>query len=131
MSSQAPEVSDGLLSVKADSFAFGLVILETVTGLPVILTSAAREIPHTMAKTLKLLWFEELVDAPPTTLDGWSDVRWQELALKILHAVIKSCLHRQRQDRSRIADVTLLLEQVYDLRHGGAGDEAEQYFSLV
>ena len=112
-------MSDGLLSVKADSFAFGLVILETVTGLPVLLSSAARAaLPHTLVKTLKLLWFEELVDGPPTTLGAWSDVCWQELALTMLHAVIKSCLHRQRRDRSRIADVVQLITEVHDLLYG-------------
>ena len=33
----APEYKNGNLSTKVDTFAFGLVIIETLTGLPVLI----------------------------------------------------------------------------------------------
>ena len=44
----SPECKNGELSYKVDSFAFGLVIIEVLTGLPVLQPAAGRSNLHTM-----------------------------------------------------------------------------------
>ena len=53
----APEYKNGNLSMKVDAFSFGLVIIETLTGLPVL-------IPAVGHRDL-LSMFEEDLDHPP------------------------------------------------------------------
>ena len=113
---QAPEAKNGELSTKVDSFAFGLVILEAVTGLGVMLSEApkGRKLPPTKEKTLLALWYEELCESP-TKLNIWLDAAWEELALTILHGVISSCLLERRKARCHVADVLDVLNEVCSL----------------
>ena len=52
----SPECKTGVLSCKVDSFAFGLVIIEALTGLPVLNPAAG----HSNI----LIMFEEDMDTP-------------------------------------------------------------------
>ena len=55
----APEYHRGQISTKLDAFAFGLVILEALTGYPVIFTAPVSGKPDLMA-----LFEEDLAGSP-------------------------------------------------------------------
>ena len=96
-----------------DSFALGLVILEVITGLPVMLSQAhaSRKLPSAQQKTLLQLWQDELCDAS-AELASWLDASagaWDQHALALLHEVIGRCLELQRRKRSQVTQVVSAL----------------------
>ena len=117
----APECLDGEISVKMDSFAYGLVLLEVLTGLPVELPSELPPPRTTAARNLRRLWDDELLDVP-AQLSAWLDPRvgtWDAKVITQLHTdVLSRCLELNRKRR---IDIVGLLPVMMAVRHQVVG----------
>ena len=109
----SPEAKNGHISTKMDSFAFGLVMLETLTGLPVHKPKPGRE------DLLEL--FEEEMETYTglqVLLDkaagSWEAHTARNDASHIaqLHGMTQRCLELQRKKRCEVADLIEGLESV-------------------
>jgi hypothetical protein len=86
----APEYKNGKLSMKVDSFAFGFVIIETLTGLPVLNPAAYH------CNLLEM--FEEDLDNPTKLLAHldkracWDQHKQERIGR--LHSIAERCLRR-------------------------------------
>jgi serine/threonine protein kinase len=104
----APEYKNGMLSMKVDSFAFGLVIIETLTGLPVL--------NPTVCHCNLLEMFEEDLENPIKLLEHldkracW-DQHKQELIGR-LHGIAERCLELHRKKRPELVELIPELEEV-------------------
>jgi serine/threonine protein kinase len=104
----APEYKNGNLSMKVDTFAFGLVIIETLTGLPVL-------IPVVGHRDL-LSMFEEDLDNPTkllTHLDKracWDQHKQERIGR--LHCIAERCLEARRTRRPELVELISELEGV-------------------
>ena len=106
----APEYKNGELSTKVDAFAFGLVILEALTGLPV----AA---PTDGYRTL-LSYFEEELETPTQLvqhLDSHASGGWDEHVpshVPALHEMATRCLEARRRRRAELLELIPRLEEI-------------------
>ena len=122
----APEYKNGTLSVKVDSFSFGLVALECLTGLPVVQPSREHS-------TLLDLWEDSASDSAEALVPlldrragEWSALLRSVQAggvelpsvVRRLHAVVTKCLQSRRRDRSAVCEFVHTL-------NGAALDAAE------
>ncbi len=104
----APEYLKGKLSMKVDSFSFGLVILETLTGLPVC---------NPASEHCNLLeMFEDDLDTP-TKLLAHLDRRacWDQHTqerIGRLHSIAERCIEMHRKKRPELVDLIPELEEV-------------------
>jgi serine/threonine protein kinase len=84
----SPESMRGELSYKVDSFAFGLVIIEALTGLPFLHSAAGLSNLHTM--------FEEDMDTAEEFLKHLDTrARWEPHTserIPLLHRIAQRCL---------------------------------------
>lgn len=125
---QAPEYkSRGELSTKVDTFAFGLVMLEAITSLPVDFSAASlvSEDPR-----MKLLLLPPHVPYPVKLLELWKDhigapgqlAQWVdptatclgEIVWELFHT-ISSCLEDDPQRRVHSSELIPSLEQARSL----------------
>ena len=100
----------GELSTKVDAFAFGLVILEVLTGLPVVLPGAHR-------RTLLMLFEDELEEPSELVqrLDRHAPGGWGEHVpahVPALHEIATQCLESRRRRRTEVAELVARLEQM-------------------
>ena len=106
----APEYVRGELSAKVDAYAFGLVVLEALTGHSVLAPVPGR--PNLMA-----MWEEDLDS--PNKLVAHLDKRasWPEHKERVakLHSIADRCLEPRRTRRPTLVDLIPELEEV---RHG-------------
>ena len=106
----APEYHRGQISTKLDAFAFGLVILEALTGYPVIFTAPVSGKPDLMAL------FEEDLAGSPDQLAAHLDKRasWHQHRerVSVLHDVAERCLESRRHKRPEVSDLIPELEEV-------------------
>ena len=115
----SPECKNGELSYKVDSFAFGLVIIEVLTGLPVLNPAAGRSNLHTM--------FEEDMDTLEN-LQKHLDTRacWEahmSERVSALYSIAERCLEPRPKRRSEVVHLIPDLEKV---RCGtGANDDGQ------
>jgi interleukin-1 receptor-associated kinase 4 len=104
----SPESMRGELSYKVDSFAFGLVIIETLTGLPVLHPAAGRSNLHTM--------FEEDMDTAEEFLKHLdTGARWEPHTSKripLLHRIAQRCLEPRPKRRAEVVDLIPEFEKV-------------------
>ena len=106
----APEYKNGELSTKVDAFAFGLVILEALTGLPVAAPTPGH---HTL-----LSLFEEDLEQPAQLvqcLDRHAPGGWGEHVpahVPALHKMATACLEPRRRRRAEVADLISQLEEM-------------------
>jgi interleukin-1 receptor-associated kinase 4 len=103
-----PEYLKGKLSIKVDSFAFGLVILETLTGLPVCSPAAEH------CNLLEM--FEDSLDTP-TKLLAHLDRRacWDQHTherIGRLHSIAERCIEMHRKKRAELMELIPELEEV-------------------
>jgi interleukin-1 receptor-associated kinase 4 len=104
----APEYKNGNLSMKVDTFAFGLVIIETLTGLPVL-------IPAVGHRDL-LSMFEEDLDNPTKLLAHldkracWDQHKQEHIGR--LHCIAERCLEARRTRRPELVELISELEEV-------------------
>jgi len=104
----APEYKNGNLSTKVDTFAFGLVIIETLTGLPVL-------IPAVGHRDL-LSMFEEDLDNPTKLLAHldrracWDQHKQERIGR--LHSIAERCLEARRTRRPELVELIPELEEV-------------------
>ena len=106
----SPEYKNGELSTKVDAYAFGLVVLEALTGYS-ILTPAPGYI------NLLCLFEEELDSADKLLahLDKRASTSWDPHKAKrvpTLHSIAERCLEHRRKRRPNIVDVIPELEAV-------------------
>jgi hypothetical protein len=105
-----PEYHRGQISTKLDAFAFGLVILEALTGYPVIFTAPVSGKPDLMAL------FEEDLAGSPDQLAAHLDKRasWHQHRerVSVLHDVAERCLESRRHKRPEVSDLIPELEEV-------------------
>jgi interleukin-1 receptor-associated kinase 4 len=107
----SPEAVRGEVSFKSDAFAFGVVMLEALTGLPV-----QRSADH-HANLLSL--FEDEIGTP-NDLAGFLDRRdarctWPAkliAAMRPLHEAISRCLEPRKRSRAEVAELIPSLEEV-------------------
>ena len=106
----APEYIRGQISTKLDAFAFGLVILEALTGYPVIFAAPVSGKPDLMAL------FEEDLAGSPDQLAAHLDKRasWHQHRerVSVLHDVAERCLELRRHKRPEVSDLIPELEEV-------------------
>jgi serine/threonine protein kinase len=104
----SPEYKNGELSYKVDSFAFGLVIVEALTGLPVLHPAAGRSNLHTM--------FEEDMDTAEE-LHKHLDTRayWEPHTserIPLLYSIAARCLEPRPKRRPEVVDLIPEFEKV-------------------
>ena len=103
----SPEYQRGELTSKADSYAFGLVIIETLTGYRVL--APARDRPDLMSM------FEEDLDTADK-LSAHLDKRasWQlhKERVAALHEIADRCFEARRNRRPEVVDIIPGLEEV-------------------
>lgn len=104
----APEYKNGELSTKVDSFAFGLVLLEALTGLPV-------SNPTAEFRSLLSLYedrFEAVEDLIPL-LDARAG-SWETVMVHIptMFDILSRCLELRRRRRPEVIDLIEDLERV-------------------
>ena len=104
----SPEYKNGELSYKVDSFAFGLVIIEALTGLPVLHPAAGRSNLHTM--------FEEDMDTAEE-LHKHLDKRtyWEphtSVRIPLLYSIASRCLEPRPKRRPEVQDLIPEFEKV-------------------
>ena len=107
----SPEAVRGEVSFKSDAFAFGVVMLEALTGLPVQKPAAGH------ANLLSL--FEDEMEAHGSLvarLDRRSEgCTWPAsliATMSSLHSVITRCLEPRKRSRAEVADLIAELEAV-------------------
>ena len=106
----APEYKNGELSTKVDAFAFGLVVLEALTGLPVAE-------PTNGYRTL-LSYFEEELETPADLvqrLDSHASGGWGEHVpshVPALHEMASKCLESRRRRRAEMIELIPRLEEI-------------------
>jgi interleukin-1 receptor-associated kinase 4 len=104
----APEYLKGKLSTKVDSFAFGLVIIETLTGLPVLNPAVCH------CNLLEM--FEEDLDNPTKLLAHldkracWDQHKQERIGR--LHSIAERCLEARRTRRPELVELIPELEEV-------------------
>ena len=104
----APEYKNGKLSMKVDSFAFGLVIIETLTGLPVLKPAVCH------CNLLEM--FEEDLDNPTKLLAHldkracWDQHKQERIGR--LHSIAERCLEMHRKKRPELVELIPELEEV-------------------
>jgi hypothetical protein len=107
----APEYKNGNLSTKVDTFAFGLVIIETLTGLPIL-------IPAVGHRDL-LSMFEEDLDNPTKLLAHldrracWDQHKQERIGR--LHSIAERCLEARRTRRPELVG---LIPELVKVRRG-------------
>ena len=104
----SPEYKNGEMSYKVDSFAFGLVIIEALTGLPVMHPAAGRSNLHTM--------FEEDMDTAEE-LHKHLDTRayWEPHTserIPLLYSIAARCLEGRPKRRPEVVDLIPEFEKV-------------------
>jgi serine/threonine protein kinase len=104
----SPEYKNGEMSYKVDSFAFGLVIIEALTGLPVMHPAAGRSNLHTM--------FEEDMDTAEE-LHKHLDTRayWEPHTserIPLLYSIAARCLEGRPKRRPEVVDLIAEFEKV-------------------
>jgi serine/threonine protein kinase len=104
----APEYKNGNLSMKVDTFAFGLVVIETLTGLPVLNPAAGQ---------FNLLeMFEEDIDNPTKLLAHldkracWDQHKQERIGR--LQSIAERCLDARRTHRPELVELIPELEEV-------------------
>ena len=104
----SPESVRGELSYKVDSFAFGLVMIETLTGLPVLHPAAGRSNLHTM--------FEEDMDTAEEFLKHLDTrARWEphmSERIPLLYSIAARCLEPRPKRRAEVVDLIPEFEKV-------------------
>jgi serine/threonine protein kinase len=108
----APEYLRGQLSTKVDAYAFGLVIVEALTGYPVMAPMAGW--PDLMAL------FEEDLGSPDQLaahLDKRASWHQHKERVAVLHDIADRCLESRRSRRPEVCDIIAELEEV---RRGAA-----------
>lgn len=108
----SPEYMRGQLSTKVDAYAFGLVILEALTGYPVIAPLAGR--PNLMAL------FEEDLGSPDKLaahLDKRASWHQHKESVAVLHDIADRCLEPRSHRRPEVCDIIPELEEA---RRGAA-----------
>ena len=104
----APEYKTGELSTKVDAFAFGLVIIETLTGLPVCSPAPGHRDLLSM--------FEEDLDNPTKLLPHldkracWDQHKQERIGR--LHSIAERCLEARRTRRPELVELIPELEEV-------------------
>jgi interleukin-1 receptor-associated kinase 4 len=105
-----PEYLKGKLSIKVDSFAFGLVILETLTGVPGCKPAMAAEHCNFMEM------FEDDLDTPKKLLAHldkracWDQHKQERISR--LHSITERCLELHRKKRPELVELIPELEEV-------------------
>ena len=104
----APEYKNGNLSTKVDAFAFGLVIIETLTGLPVCSPAPGH-------RDLLSMFQDELdtADNLVAHLDKracWDQHKQERIAS--LFAIADRCLEARRKKRPELVELIPELEEV-------------------
>jgi len=113
----APEYIRGQISTKLDAYAFGLVILEALTGYPVMAPVAGR--PDLMAL------FEEDLGSPDSLaahLDKRASWHQHKERVAVLYELAERCLEQRRTRRPEVSDIIPELEEV---RRGAEAVPAE------
>jgi len=104
----SPESMRCELSYKVDSFAFGLVMIETLTGLPVLHPTAGRSNLHSM--------FEEDMDTAEEFLKHLDTrARWEPHTserIPLLHRIAQRCLEPRPKRRAEVVDLISEFEKV-------------------
>jgi interleukin-1 receptor-associated kinase 4 len=104
----APEYKNGNLSMKVDTFAFGLVIIETLTGLPVLSPAVGHRDLLSM--------FEEDLDNPTKLLSHldrracWDQHKPERIGR--VHSIAERCLEARRTRRPELVELIPELEEV-------------------
>ena len=117
----APEyLKGGACSTRVDAFAYGLVVLEVLTGKPAGSPTSVAPGGEVYESLLEL-WYEELLDAPnelmrmldPLTGGGDSGA-WaaHTTSVKTLHAVAQRCLEPIKKRRVEVAAIVPDLEAI-------------------
>jgi serine/threonine protein kinase len=104
----SPESMRGELSCKVDAFAFGLVIIEALTGLPVLHPAAGRRNLLTM--------FEEDMDTAEEFLKHLDTrARWEPHTserIPLLDRIAQRCLEPRPKRRAEVVDLIPEFEKV-------------------
>ena len=113
----------GKVTYKTDTYAFGIVILEIITGLPAARPegswSSSRILPATSTRNLPALWRGLLFEFHER-LTPWIDAPWHDLprpallneCMNKLHWVVSKCLELNSQRRSTVAELITDLHQI-------------------
>ena len=102
----APEVHRGQISTKLDSYAFGLVIVEVLTGYPIL-----APIP---GKLDLMALFEEDLGSPDKLaahLDKRASWHQHEERVSVLYGLAERCLELRRNQRPEVGDLIPELEE--------------------
>lgn len=129
----APEyLKGGACSARVDSFAYGLLVLEVLTGkqgggrtrlAPGAASAGGGGTPgatDTVYESLLALWYEELLDAPrelmrlldPVTGDDAGAWAAHSPSVRALHGIAQRCLEPIKKRRAEIVDLVSELEAV-------------------
>jgi serine/threonine protein kinase len=104
----SPEYKNGHISTKVDSFAFGLVVLESLTGYPISAPPGHMDL---------LSMFEDTLDTPDKLLlhldkrACWDQHSEVERAKK-MYSIAGRCLESRRNSRPEMVDLIPELEEV-------------------
>ena len=102
----APEYHRGQISTKLDSYAFGLVIVEVLTGYPIL-----APIP---GKLDLMALFEEDLGSPDKLaahLDKRASWHQHEERVSVLYGLAERCLELRRNQRPEVGDLIPELEE--------------------
>jgi serine/threonine protein kinase len=104
----SPECKNGQLSFKVDAFAFGLVVIEVLTGYSVLNPAAGFDDLHTMFE-------EDIDDAGKLRRHLDKRVCWdahQPERIPALYSIAERCLEPRPKRRPQLVDLIPELEQV-------------------
>lgn len=103
----SPEYQRGELSSKADAFAFGLVMIEALTGYRVL--APARDRPDLMSMFEQDL---DTADKLSAHLDQRASWEQHKERVGVLHDLADRCLEARRNRRPEVVDIIPALEEV-------------------